>query len=433
VSKGGERVPSPWRPEAAGFAAFAVLVALLTVAPAAGADVEADELPIFIERLPDTWMYCALTGRKSKLLENLSGRPASVFVTDAGHGSDNPLGLLVAELQQEYFFWLTWAGLLVGEAAPEDLGALHARSPFRFERCFTDPEGGVMRELGVTSLPTLVLVNEDGYIVDRIGADEAAREQAIMAEVDGLVRSSMLRGQQARDFKLPELRTGALKTFLDVTGKDYTMFLYLHSGSPRCLKGLQVLSYLRDRNEDRAGLVAIFQEPTPAAAIQGILDDAAVEPDVVLHDSRTARKDTYRFRSLPVLLVAGRDGTIVYSRKGFQPEETRDLIAELEKLIRQEGSEEERTAFQEARRIYGEALQYLDEGEAEMALMFLRRVLDLAPGLSSVHCLIGDACRSLGRGREAARHYGRCLAADPRAYDLPEVREKLRSLVKTLP
>jgi tetratricopeptide (TPR) repeat protein len=239
----------------------------------------------------------------------------------------------------------------------------------------------------------------------------------------------MLRGQQARDFKLPELGTGALKTFLDVARKDYTMLLYLHSGSPRCLKGLQVLSKLRDRNEDRVALVAIFQEPTPPSAIQGILDDAAIEPDVVLHDSRAAWKDTYRFPYLPVLLIAGRDGTIVYSRKGFEPEENRDLIAELEGLFRQGGGEEGRTSFQEARRIYGEALQYLDEGETEMALMFLRRVLDLAPGLSSVHCLIGDACRDLGRKREAARHYGRCLAADPRAYDLPEVREKLRSLV----
>lgn len=417
---------SPWRREAAGCAAFAVLVALLTAAPAAGAGT--DELPIFIERLPDSWTYCALTDKKSKLLESLSGRPASVFVTDISHGAGNPLGLLVAELQQEYFFWFTWAGLLVGEAGPEDLGALHARSPFRFERCFTDPGGEVMRELGVSSLPTLVLVNEDGYVVDRIEADDAAREPAIMAEVNSLVRSSMLKGRQARDFKLPELRTGDLMTFLDVARKDYTMFLYLHSGSPRCLKGLQALSHLRDRNEESTALVAIFQEPTPTPSIQAILDDAAIEPDVALWDPRAARKDTYRSRYLPVLLIAGRDGTIVYARKGFEPDETRDLIAELEGLLRQGGGEGGQTSFQEARRIYGEALQYLDEGETEMALMFLRRVLDLAPGLSSVHCLAGDACRDLGREREAARHYGRCLAADPRAYDLPEIREKLRSL-----
>ena len=85
-----------------------------------------------------------------------------------------------------------------GEASPEDLGAVHARSPFRFERCFTDPGGEVMKELGVSSLPSLVLVNEDGYIVDRIGAGDAARERAIMTGGEGRAGLGTMPGRKKK-------------------------------------------------------------------------------------------------------------------------------------------------------------------------------------------------------------------------------------------
>ena len=64
-----------------------------------------------------------------------------------------------------------------------------------------------------------------------------------------------------------------------------------------------------------------------------------------------------------------------------------------------------------------------------MALMFLERILELSPGLSTTHSLIGDAYGELGRQQEAARHYGLYVAANPEAYDLTQVKEKLRALV----
>lgn len=409
----------------------ALLLSLLILLPHPAGGV--DELTEYIERLPDTTVYCALADRKSQLIEGLTGKPAMIFVTDARQGADNPLGSLVADLQEEYFYWFTWAGVLVGKAGREELGVVHAGAPFRFERCFTDETGEIRKALGVGALPTLVLVNEDGYVIERFGAADAAGKPRIRTTVDDLVRSSVLRGQPVRDFKLPELDTRELKTFLDVAEKEYTMLLYLSSNSTRCLMELQVLAHVRDRNAGRVSFVAIFQEPTPGEDIRGILRSHDIKPDVVLHDARRREARSYRFDHVPVLLVAGPEGKILYSRKGYEPGEGAVFVDEINRIFLQKREGKAAASFREARRIYAEALQYVEEENAEMALLFLNRILELEPWLSSIHCLAGDACRDLGRKREAARHYARCLSADPQAYDFSQVKEKLRSLVKKTP
>lgn len=402
---------------------------LLVPHPAAGAD----ELTEYLERLPDTTVYCALADRKSHLIESLSGKPAMIFVTDVHHGADNPLGSLVADLQEEYFYWFTWAGLLVGKAGPEELGMVHAAAPFRFERCLTDETGEVQRALGVGTLPTVVLVNEDGYVIERFEAAGAGEKPAIRSAVDGLIRSSVLRGQPVRDFKLPDLDTGELKTFLDVAGKEYTMLLYLCSNSTRCFTELQVLAHVRNQNAERVSLVAIFQEPTPGEEIRDSLRTYKIEPDVALHDARQYEARSYRFDHYPVLLVAGPEGKILYSRKGYEPGAAAAFASELGRMLLQKREGKAVAAFSEARRIYTEALQYLEEENAEMALLFLKRVLELEPWLSSIHSLAGDACGDLNLKREAAHHYARYLAADPQAYDFSQVKEKLRAVAKKIP
>ena len=61
------------------FGAQAALLSSLLILlphPAGGAD----ELTEYIERLPDTTVYCALADRKSQLIESLSAIAANIFV-----------------------------------------------------------------------------------------------------------------------------------------------------------------------------------------------------------------------------------------------------------------------------------------------------------------------------------------------------------------
>jgi hypothetical protein len=390
----------------------------------------ADVLPVSLERLPDTSLFCSLASQETRLLRSLSGRPSVIYVTDVHHGADNPLGHLVAGLQEEYFYWMTWAGLVVGEASADDLRTMHSRAPFRFERCFGDREKRVWTSLGLNTFPALVLVNEEGFIVGRYeDADDLSRLE-IRKAVDRMARSGHMEGKPVRDFKLPQLKSGKLLTLLDVVEKQYTMLAFLHTGNPACLRQLQLLQGIRDRYRDRVSLVAIFQEETEGELIGEYLARYDVHPDFVLLDPRLRETRSYNLGYVPVLLVAGPDGTIAVSRKGYQPERSWYFAGEIDSFFQKESMNAAGTSFIESRRIHDEARQYLSEGRTEMALMFLERILELSPALSTTHSLIGDAYSELGRRREAARHYGLYVAANPEAYDQAQVKEKLRALAE---
>jgi tetratricopeptide (TPR) repeat protein len=388
-----------------------------------------DSLPVSLERLPDTSLFCSLESRETRLLRSLHGRPSLIYVTDVDRGADNPLGYLVAGLQEEYFYWMTWAGLVVGEASPDDLRAMHSRAPFRFEHCFGDREKRVWASLGLSSFPALVLVNDEGFIVGRYeNADDLTRLEIVKA-VDHIARSGNLEGKPVRDFKLPELNSGELLTLLDVVEKKYTMLAFLHTGSPACLRQLRLLQNIRDRYRDRVSLVAIFQEETEGEQVGEYLARYDVRPDFVLMDPRLRQTRSYSLGYVPVLLVAGPGGMIVLSRKGYQPERSWYFAGEVDRFFQRESMSVKGTSFTDSGRIHDEARQYLSEGRPEMALMFLERILELSPGLSTTHSLIGDAYSELGRRQEAARHYGLYVAANPGAYDMAEVKEKLQALV----
>ncbi len=308
---------------------------------------------------------------------------------------------------------------------------MHTQSPFHFERCFGDREGGTVSSLGLKTLPGVVLVNEDGFIVARIESDGLSEKSGVIEAVDRLARTGTMKGEPVRDFKLPDLETGELLTFLDVAGKEYTMLVFLRSGSPICLNELQLLQHVRERYGDRVQLVAIFQDRAGRETIQKYLDMCATKPDFVLHDPRLDQTSRYHFRYVPVLLIVGPSGKIVFSHKGYQVERSWSLATAIDRILEKTGKERTGTPFEEARRIHGEAIQYLDEGKFEMALSFLERILELVPEMTTTHYLIAEACWNAGKRQEAVRHYARYLSSNPQAYDRNRVKEKLREVIRT--
>jgi tetratricopeptide (TPR) repeat protein len=302
---------------------------------------------------------------------------------------------------------------------------MHAASIFRFERCFGDKEGQVWTSLGVKSLPALVLVNEEGYIIARFEGDDLNGE--IVSEAfDDLARAGRLKGKPVRDFKLPRVESGELMTLLDVAERDYIMLVFLNSSSSLCYMELQELQRIRDRYNDLVSLVAIFQDSSDSETMFKYLNAYGIEVDFAFRDPGLTQATGYHFGFVPVLIVVGPDGRIVYSLKGYQPEKFQDLAALMARFTMEREIGGSRKAFREARRIYTEALQYLQEGRPEMAVMFLERIIETNPGLTTTHGLIGQAYETLGRHQEAAQHYMHYITAHLRAYDIDDVKERLR-------
>jgi hypothetical protein len=388
---------------------------------------------LYTDQLPENPLFCSFAGSQRRLTEALSGRPMVVFLTDIHHRYDNPLGRHLTELQMEYGPWFTWVGVLVGEADAEEVKDLRSTSHLRLEDCFHDSDGDWWREFGLGALPGVVVINEDGYILGRFDSFDSRRAHEITTLLGKTARSGNLKGRALEDFRLPDEESKAYLSLFDVTGRDYTIFYFLQTSCVLCFRELQVLERIRDRYRESVGLVAVFHDTVGGKGITEYLSPVGIEPDFILRDPEFLNRSYYDFQALPVLLVAGPGGKIVFSRKGFRSGDARPLANDLDSLFREDPGAETSTPFQEARRIHGEALEYFDSGRAGLAAVYWERALELFPDASSLHACLADAYGALGRSRDSAREYARYLSAHPLAYDRGSIRSRIRALFDSSP
>ena len=211
------------------------------------------------------------------------------------------------------------------------------------------------------------------------------------------------------------------------------MLYFLQASCSACLQELKVLDRVRNRYRDRVGLVTVFHDDDEKSAVGSFLSEAGVTPDHVLSDPRFSQRHVYGVEAIPLLLVVGPDGKIVFSRKGFEPADAWALAGDLDGIFLESPPLPPSTSFSEARRIHGEAHQFLKDGRTELAAQYWERALELFPTASALYFHLADAYRSLGRKHDAARAYSRYLSEHPRAYDLGSVKAGLQSLVNPAP
>lgn len=388
---------------------------------------------LYSDHLPENPLFCSFAGSERHLKDVLSGRPLVVFLTDIHHGSDNPLGRHMTELQMEYGPWFTWVGVLVGEAGVEEIKELRSSSRLRLEDCFHDLDGDWWLEFGLGALPGVVVINEDGYILGRFDSFDSQRAHEITSLLGKAARSSNLKGKIAEDFRLPSADSSTYYSLLDVTAGDYTMFYFLQTSCVLCFRELQVLERISDRYRESVGLVAIFHDTGGGKGIGGYLSAAGIEPDFILTDPEFLSRRHYDFLGLPVLLITGPDGKIVFSRKGFRSGDAPSLAIDLDSLFRETSGADVSTPFKEARRIHGEALEYYDSGRTGLAAAYWERALEIFPDAFSLHAFLADAYGVLGRSRDSAREYARYLSSQPLAYDRVAIRSRIRASLDSSP
>lgn len=231
-------------------------------------------------------------------------------------------------------------------------------------------------------------------------------------------------GPFAGDFRLLDVRREGLTSFLETTRADYTFFYFLDSARKDTLLNLNALQRLRDRAGGRIGLTLVFLDRTGREQIEDYLDSHRLSPDFVLHDPDRTQPRCYSFDSPSVLHVVGPQGRIILTASDSNPVDLTAFTEAIDGLLsRQCGY----SSFAEARGIYDDAVGWIEKDSPEMAVIYLERVLEIQPHLYTINRVLADIYYDLGRPKQAARHYGRYLAAGY-AYDTEEIRENLRHL-----
>lgn len=231
-------------------------------------------------------------------------------------------------------------------------------------------------------------------------------------------------GPFAGDFRLLDVRRRGLTNFLDTTRADYTFFYFLDSTRKDTLLNLNALERLRNRAGGRIGLTVVFLDRTDRDTIEDYLDSHRLSPDFVLHDPNRTQPRCYSFDSPSVLHVVGPQGRIILTASDRNPVDLTAFTEAVEGLLSRNCGY---SSFAEARGIYNDAIGWIEKDSPELALIYLERVLELQPQLYTINRLLADIHYNLGRTEEAARYYGRYLAAGD-AYDTEEIRENLRAL-----
>ena len=152
-------------------------------------------------------------------------------------------------------------------------------------------------------------------------------------------------------------------------------------------------------------------------------------PDHDLWAPGLSYADRYSLSGVPFVLVTDRGGRVAMTRAGFSPKTAGEITGELDRIV---GGLPDRAAddgaFAEFCRIRREALAFLDDGKAGMAVLFLERAIEINPEYFTLQSLLADAYLRTGKRREAIQAYTRYLLADPLACD----REKIERRIKVL-
>jgi tetratricopeptide (TPR) repeat protein len=168
-----------------------------------------------------------------------------------------------------------------------------------------------------------------------------------------------------------------------------------------------------------------LQEPRPAAGEER----GGERPDHELWDQAQSYAERYSVNGVPFLLVADRGGTVALARAGFDPGKGNSVEEELDRLVsRLPAGAKDQAAFLEYLRIREEDRAFLRDGNADMAVFFLERALELNPEYFTLHSLLADAYLGCGRRREAVEAYTRYLAADPQACDRGMIERRIGAL-----
>jgi len=409
------------------FAGLTLCAAILAV----GSPVRAgsSDIPVLSDRLPALEIPCPLTGEEHQPAEVLAGKASLLFFTDLSTGVQGGLARFLAELQTEYAPWLSWVGVLVGPGSAEEIRKLHSLSPLRFSECMNDRSGSWKAAFGLKSLPAAVFVNEEGYVVRRQYGFRVEDGPEITRDIERLIGAGKLAGKAAHDFKLREVGTDAERTLADLVDRDYTIFLSLRSDCTSCREELEELKLFRDRNKSQVSLVVVYHDQVQESPAAVGAERGGTSPDHELWDPGLSYAERYSVSGVPFVLVTDRGGRVALARSGFSPKTAGEITGELDRLV---GSPPARTtdgtAFAEFCRIRQEALAFLDDGKAGMAVLFLERAIEMNPEFFTLQSLLADAYLRIGKRREAIQAYTRYLIADPLACDRGKIERRIKVL-----
>jgi tetratricopeptide (TPR) repeat protein len=256
----------------------------------------------------------------------------------------------------------------------------------------------------------------------------------ITRDIERLIGAGKLTGKAAHDFKLREVGTDAERTLADLVDRDYTIFLSLRSDCTSCREELEELKLFRDRNKAQVSLVVVYHDQVEKSPVAVGAEGGGDRPDHELWDPGLSYAERYSVSGVPFVLVTDRGGRVALARAGFSPKTAGEITGELNRLVGSPpASSTDDTSFAEFRRIRLEALAFLDDGKAGMAVLFLERAIEMNPEFYTLQSLLADAYLRIGKRREAIQAYTRYLIADPLACDRGKIERRIKVLAAAPP
>jgi len=146
-----------------------------------------------------------------------------------------------------------------------------------------------------------------------------------------VAESAKLLGQAAPDFKLPLLDGGEVDLAAH-KGKSVVVLYFWTSRSTLCCKAMPVVVEVTKAYKDKGVVLLALNQGEAAARIRAFLEDAGLEVQVALDaDGKVA--GLYGVRSVPQVVVVGKDGTVQAAHVGLGDDFKEKLTRELDALV----------------------------------------------------------------------------------------------------
>ena len=146
--------------------------------------------------------------------------------------------------------------------------------------------------------------------------------------------SCSLNAQTVRDFTLKDLENDN-KSFSELKGERLTLIDFWATWCKPCIKGIPDLNLIYDTYKDRGvSFIGINCDgPRSVAKVKPVSKSLQIKYPVLL-DINSDIKNELNLMAFPTLIIVNASGKIVWIHEGFVSGDSEEIIAEIEKLLK---------------------------------------------------------------------------------------------------
>ena len=169
-----------------------------------------------------------------------------------------------------------------------------------------------------------------------IGASPSLRAQDTVSSTEP--KEDKLVGKEAPDFTLPVLgQKDKTVTLSDFKGKKAVVLAFFATWCGPCRKNMPLLDEFYEKHKADVEVMAIDMEKEIDMLEEYFKDEKNAVSFNILLDPEAKLKVDYPIQFIPYMVIIGKDGVVIDTHTGFDP----DIVSILEKMLGLEEKEQE--------------------------------------------------------------------------------------------